>query len=248
MNEITKDFLKCKYCNKYFFTKTGFKLHNNDHHRQEEITTHIPKEDTTCRISQSQKPQSFVKKEKFVDQQSKIVSTGEHFKDILNEISLQSKEVSEPNITIVEESKTKEVFEELNLKTEEEVHSSIKQNCSLSIKQLSETETSSNPNETLRETQSGKEKPHQCKICKMRFSSRSSVRRHTIIIHEKAKSFQCQICKKYFFAKYELNHHTSVFHEQIKPFQCNICKKSFGYKSYLKTHLKYVHLECSIVL
>ena len=79
-----------------------------------------------------------------------------------------------------------------------------------------------------------------CEKCNKLFSSRHSLNRHIISIHNNYRPFKCLFpnCNKRYSVEYKLITHLRT-HIGIKPFICQICQKSFNEKGNLKAHLKF---------
>jgi len=75
----------------------------------------------------------------------------------------------------------------------------------------------------------------QCQICKKKYSSVGSLRKHKNI-HD--KKFGCQICDKKFPLKCILLEHIRNVHENPGSYRCDICKVAFNSKAILKGHQK----------
>ncbi len=78
-----------------------------------------------------------------------------------------------------------------------------------------------------------------CKVCGKDFRDKSSLKHHTMVVHEKSLSLQCQLCNKVFSQRNTLKLHTKQVHYGLKNNECHICKKFYGLN--LSTHIKNVH-------
>lgn len=91
-------------------------------------------------------------------------------------------------------------------------------------------------------------KPQQCEVCKVKFTTMYELKRHKAYIHEKTKEFQCARCGKCFVEKTKLIRHSAIHtddEEEVKSFKCpvEICGNRYGSHSSLKLHVKNKHLE-----
>lgn len=94
-------------------------------------------------------------------------------------------------------------------------------------------------------THSG-QKPYQCKICFISYSSSSRLRKHKLNKHERRekKRFKCTVefCDKDFADRVGWKRHLFLTHNIIKnKIDCEICGKSFPYPQILKEHIKKEH-------
>ena len=92
-----------------------------------------------------------------------------------------------------------------------------------------------------------------CKICDMKFKSRSEINIHTMNEHDIAKKskkqkklFRCDVCADSFLSKRDLKVHTIDLHVPIKSFECDSCNDVFKSKKDLKGHTneKHSHFSC----
>jgi hypothetical protein len=232
--DITKDFLKCTLCNKYFFTQTGFKLHNNEeHHSNEQLHNNKehPQEKLTIQVSRPDKrldwPSQLLQnkaasigKENIIDEKSKLMSTAKNNTDCLADDFKQLKECSILILTVVEETEKSKAIEELSkqdskTKESQDMTDTVsKQKYSSFTNQITDTERPSNQTQACRISTPIETKKHQCEICKKSFARRYNLCQHIKVLHEKIISFQCQICQKNFVAKNSLHRHIKVLHEK----------------------------------
>jgi len=79
-----------------------------------------------------------------------------------------------------------------------------------------------------------------CDICQMKFSCRSSVKKH-VERHEAVKPYICGECPKRFYTADELKRHHPV-HSEYKQFSCGLCDRLYKRKCAVKRHFK----KCSV--
>ena len=72
-------------------------------------------------------------------------------------------------------------------------------------------------------------------------TTKGSVNKNTVAIHEEKNSHKCSICGYSCATKRNMKVHTEVIHEGIKPYKCSICDYSFSRKDKLKNHIDAVH-------
>lgn len=83
-----------------------------------------------------------------------------------------------------------------------------------------------------------------CNICQKKFSSRSSLKRHTLLHKpELRKHYKCAICEKEFLQQSDLNFHFKTKHCSETMFQCSKCPNEYSSIKQLKIHDNYVHLN-----
>ncbi|CAG9859203.1 unnamed protein product [Phyllotreta striolata] len=83
---------------------------------------------------------------------------------------------------------------------------------------------------------------HDCKKCGKQFSSKSSLNRHILIVHEETKRFRCEICDEKFTVKNSLKYHMNI-HTDTKPYKCNLCSRAFRQPAPLIRHRRTKHKE-----
>lgn len=79
------------------------------------------------------------------------------------------------------------------------------------------------------------EKPHVCKECNEKFTTKAELRKHTII-HENHRLFFCDSCKLLFDELQDFEEHT-LLHPAGKPHACNKCDLSFFTGNQLTAHV-----------
>nr|CAH7762356.1 unnamed protein product [Callosobruchus chinensis] len=89
---------------------------------------------------------------------------------------------------------------------------------------------------------------YSCKVCGQKFSSASTLCRHTNV-HDPSKKHECKECGKRFSRSDDLRRHHRT-HTGEKPFQCELCDKAFSQSFRLLEH-KRAHADektfvCSI--
>ncbi len=82
-----------------------------------------------------------------------------------------------------------------------------------------------------------------CTLCYKLFSTKSSLKKHVAVIHDKLKPFSCTLCDKSFAQKAKLTQHVDAVHYKLKPFPCTLCYKSFAYKEQMSNHIEEVHYK-----
>ena len=80
----------------------------------------------------------------------------------------------------------------------------------------------------------GKVMPATCSVCGVTFSSKSKLRKHTIIEHSTDEKYQCSYCGKRSETITSLKQHMST-HEEPR-FKCSYCGKMLRYKASLEAH------------
>ncbi|CAG2053228.1 unnamed protein product [Timema podura] len=80
------------------------------------------------------------------------------------------------------------------------------------------------------------EKPHQCDICKKRFSSTSNLKTH-LRLHSGQKPYACDLCPAKFTQFVHLKLHKRL-HTNERPYTCQGCNKKYISASGLRTHWK----------
>jgi len=80
------------------------------------------------------------------------------------------------------------------------------------------------------------EKPHECNICKKRFSSTSNLKTH-MRLHSGQKPYECDECENKFTQFVHLKLHKRL-HNNERPYVCTTCQKKYISASGLRTHWK----------
>ena len=80
-----------------------------------------------------------------------------------------------------------------------------------------------------------------CVICKMNFTSVTSLRLHKEIVHEGKKPHKCDLCDSTFGLKHQLQKHITSMHEGMKPYDCDLCDNSYSSNRNLRNHQKSIH-------
>ena len=88
----------------------------------------------------------------------------------------------------------------------------------------------------------GDEELLQCQRCDVKFTRKTSYRRHMKRhkIEASGERFKCPFCPKAFVEKGYLRKH-SVVHSGDHPYQCSLCDKRFKYDSNRSAHVKTAH-------
>ena len=109
-------------------------------------------------------------------------------------------------------------------------------------------------------------KPLKCSLCKKRFKLKSSLLKHTNIIHQRGEVIhKCEHCEEQFGDLTKLKKHESLHkvdltlykcgncHQNFKElphscavFKCDFCKEMFHFQDSLYLHLKSVHPDKTI--
>lgn len=76
-----------------------------------------------------------------------------------------------------------------------------------------------------------------CAMCKRSFDKRDRLRIHILHVHEKHRPHQCVVCKKRFSQSSSLNKHMRI-HSGERPYKCPHCVKAFTASSILRTHIR----------
>ncbi len=100
------------------------------------------------------------------------------------------------------------------------------------------TKHKKNPNEIcfIRHKKIDHKKSFKCKICKEKFTSKTSLKEHKFV-HSSQRSFSCGRCKKGFFTQKKLKRHKKRCKKY--DFVCLGCDKVFEMNCYLKKHTEY---------
>ncbi|XP_046408173.1 zinc finger protein 26-like isoform X6 [Ischnura elegans] len=81
-----------------------------------------------------------------------------------------------------------------------------------------------------------------CHLCPMRYIHSGKLSRHIRHCHLKMKPHECGICKKRFSLMHHLRDHYSV-HSDHRPFKCKHCEKCFKNKRGVNGHTRLMHIE-----
>ena len=84
-------------------------------------------------------------------------------------------------------------------------------------------------------------KKYYCEQCGKCLSTKSDLKRHVKIVHEKRKEFTCDICEKSFGHRPHLQRHIKSVHEGKKDVKCQKCRKNFRDIPTKNRHFKEVH-------
>ncbi|EAU76375.2 AGAP007947-PA, partial [Anopheles gambiae str. PEST] len=76
----------------------------------------------------------------------------------------------------------------------------------------------------------------QCELCGNRFTRKSSLKDHKLILHAGVKQHCCKICNRTFGREDSLNTHMAL--HVGKKFRCKLCSKSFAKGNFLRKHLE----------
>ncbi|XP_001638396.3 PR domain zinc finger protein 14 isoform X2 [Nematostella vectensis] len=76
-----------------------------------------------------------------------------------------------------------------------------------------------------------------CEQCDRSFDKRDRLRIHVLHVHEKHRPHECHVCKKRFSQSSSLNKHMRV-HSGERPYKCTYCDKAFTASSILRTHIR----------
>ncbi|CAG9838140.1 unnamed protein product [Diabrotica balteata] len=87
-----------------------------------------------------------------------------------------------------------------------------------------------------RKTNLSSEKSFTCNVCSMKFTLKSSLRKH-LLRHAQENSFECDICHKRFSNNFQCLVHRRT-HIKGKSFRCDICFKNFKGELTLNRHMK----------
>ena len=88
-----------------------------------------------------------------------------------------------------------------------------------------------------------------CVICKMNFTSVTSLRLHKEIVHEGKKPHKCDLCDSTFGLKHQLQKHITSTHEGIKPYECDLCGMNINATVYVYKHnIIYIHIDGETII
>jgi len=90
---------------------------------------------------------------------------------------------------------------------------------------------------------------YSCNICHKKFTRKSNLRQHMVVIHSKKKKYPCSFCDKQFQYYSRLQAHVAQ-HTGRRPFECDVCGKKFTQLKNMQKH-KALHtaekrFECKI--
>ena len=85
------------------------------------------------------------------------------------------------------------------------------------------------------------EKQYKCSICKSGFATKTYLKEHISVVHEKNYPFMCQYCSSAFIRDSHLKLHIDAVHLKLKPHNCDKCTQCFSTPSGLKRHIQQVH-------
>ena len=217
--EISRDkdgFLKCQYCPRRFFIKTGFKIHSIEEHKNDNVTQLDqmlripPKKDESA----SQKDNGF---------EINVSSLGRKIELEINVSPLGRKIKLEQHINAAHNN---------NFKIEDVNKNPSPHQC----KECNKVMTSKRNLQNHINIVHKKIKQYKCQECKAFFGVNGALQVHINSVHRKLKPHQCQECKKYFGNKYHLKLHINTVHKKLKPHQCQKCKRTFGLQQNLRKH------------
>lgn len=80
----------------------------------------------------------------------------------------------------------------------------------------------------------GPDEEIKCEICHKQFSSKTHLRRHSLI-HSGVKPFACNVCTKKFYRPDHLKVHMKT-HSRVKEYECSYCNSRFVSKQSLENH------------
>ena len=83
-------------------------------------------------------------------------------------------------------------------------------------------------------------KPFSCKTCGSKFGTKTILKRHIYLVHDKKRPFECEICQLRFSDKNSLKRHIESVHDK-KQFECEKCGSKFSKNHKLTKHINDVH-------
>ena len=84
-----------------------------------------------------------------------------------------------------------------------------------------------------------KSRPFQCTMCKLCFTDRKSLRKHSYESHGKQERiYPCDICLKVFKRANHVEAHKMCVHSDIRAFVCNVCGRSYKGRGSLSLHMR----------
>jgi uncharacterized Zn-finger protein len=90
------------------------------------------------------------------------------------------------------------------------------------------------------------ERQFSCEVCNKRFSLRSNLIMH-LRVHTGERGFSWEVCKEHFALRSVLKKHLRL-HTRKRPFSCKICKKTFNSKLHLKHAYQIAHWRTTLSL
>ena len=85
--------------------------------------------------------------------------------------------------------------------------------------------------------------PTKTEVCTICNETRTNIKRHIKLTHEKVKSFICDICGKSCSLKYNLEEHIRLRHSKLKLYKCNYCELMFGTPGNRNSHEECKHIN-----
>ena len=80
-----------------------------------------------------------------------------------------------------------------------------------------------------------------CHQCDYKCSTRSTLKTHIKMVHDKIKDIECSQCDYKCSTRSTLKIHIKRVHDKIKDFECNQCDYKCSTRSNLTKHIKQVH-------
>ncbi|KAL4228800.1 hypothetical protein ACF0H5_011840 [Mactra antiquata] len=77
-------------------------------------------------------------------------------------------------------------------------------------------------------------RPHECKVCGLKFLSKAMLNTHQANVHMGITRFECEVCSRRFFKRSSLNVHQATHYEATM--KCNFCDRKFKDRAGLKRH------------
>ena len=88
-------------------------------------------------------------------------------------------------------------------------------------------------------TSHSKTRPFQCSMCKLCYTDKNSLRKHSLEVHGGGdRKFQCDICLKVFKRVDHVKTHMEHVHLELRPFVCDICGRSYKGRGSLTHHMR----------
>ncbi|XP_059620047.1 zinc finger and BTB domain-containing protein 41-like [Phlebotomus argentipes] len=88
------------------------------------------------------------------------------------------------------------------------------------------------------------EKKHVCETCGAKYSTKSALKDHTKLAHDKM-GFSCEVCGKVFGVERFLKRHSKT-HSSERPYACDLCPQTFKIRHHCDRHRKTVHRELTV--